>query len=130
MRLDTFLTYAKRYPDVIKQDLVFIANSSNLLDTYFYDDNDALVDITGATVIFIVKSKPSDANSSAVINKSITTFTAAQNGNTLIEVTQSECASLLGNYVYELRIELADSGYDYILKQGNLTFQKSLYATS
>ena len=130
MRLDTFLTYAKRYPDVIKQDLVFIANSSNLLDTYFFDDDDALVDITGATVIFIVKSKPSDANSSAVINKSITSFTAAQNGNTLIEVTQSECASLLGNYVYELRIALADSGYEYILKQGNLTFQKSLFSAS
>lgn len=130
MRLDVFVTYAKRYPDVIKQDLVFLANSSNILDIYFFDEDDYVVDITGASLIFIVKSKPTDSDATAVINKVITDFTYPQNGNTLLEILKSECINLLGNYVYELRISLADSGYDYILKNGNLCFQRSIYGVS
>lgn len=132
MRLDTFITYKKRYPDVTKQDLVFNSNASNILDIYCYDEDDALVDITGATVYFIVKVKPTDADGSAVINKTITAvnLTDPMNGNTLIEITRADCASLVGNYIYELRIMLIDSGYEYILKQGNLSFNRSIYGVS
>jgi hypothetical protein len=127
MRLNTYVTYEKIYSEDIKQDLIFQSNASNILDVYFYDENDALVDITGAIVYFIVKEKPTDLDTAAVINKTITSLTAPQNGNTLIETLKAECEDLIGNYIYELRISLVDSGYDYILKNGNITFTRSIY---
>jgi len=127
MRIDTYITYAKLYSEDIKQDLILNSNSLNELDVYCYNEDDALVDITGATVYFIVKEKPTDTDVSAKILKTITSLTSPEAGNFLIEITKTECASLIGNYVYELRISLAESGHEYILKEGNITFKKSIY---
>lgn len=127
MRLDAYITYAKNYPEDIKQDLILNSNSLNELDVYCYNEDDALVDITGATVYFIIKEKPTDTDASAKILKTITSLTSPAAGNFLIEITKTECASLIGNYIYELRISLAESGHEYILKEGNLTFKKSIY---
>jgi len=127
MKLIGYITYKVFYPTNLKQDLIFNSNSLNVIDLFCLDEDDFSVDITGATVTFIVKEKPTDLDTAAKINKAITSLTEPTSGNTLIEIEPSECDDLLGNYIYELRIAMPTSGEEYILKQGNIAFQKSIY---
>lgn len=126
MILNVYITYKKLYSESILQDLIFQSNSLNTIDLFCFDEDDLIVDITDATVTFIVKENPTDKDSDAVINKIVTNLTYPTNGNTLIEIEKIECEDLIGNYVYELRIALVESGHEYILKQGNICFQRSL----
>lgn len=126
MRLNTYITYKKLYSESILQDLIFQSNSLNTIDLYCFDEDNLIVDITDATVTFIVKENPTDKDSDAVINKMVTDLTDHANGNMNIEITKEDCKYLVGNYVYELRIALVESGHEYILKQGNICFQRSL----
>ena len=127
MRIKSYITYKKEYEENIQQDLVFLSNSLNVIDLWCVDEDELYVDISGATVIMMVKENPSDLDTAAVINKTVTSFTNPTAGNTIIEITKDECESLVGNYVYELRISMVDSGHEYILKNGNICFQKSIY---
>lgn len=127
MILIGYITYQKKLEINLKQDLILQSNAINIFDLYCVDEDDIAVDITGATVILIVKVNPTDTDATAVINKEITDLTNPNSGNTLITIEKEDCEDLVGNYVYELRVSMAESGYEYILKQGNLTFQKSIY---
>jgi hypothetical protein len=127
MILVGYITYQKKLEINIKQDLILHSNAINIFDLYCVDEDEIAVDITGATVIFLVKENPTDKDSEAVINKEITDLTDPTNGNTLLTIEKEDCEDLVGNYIYELRVSMAESGYEYILKQGNITFQKSIY---
>jgi hypothetical protein len=97
---------------------------SNILDCYFYDEDDCLIDITGAEVYFMVKATPSTVDASASISKKITLLTSPLNGNTEIELTSAESVSLLGNYIWQMKIKLNSKWY--IVGEGNISFQKSI----
>jgi len=127
MRINTYITYKKSYEEDKQVDLLFRSNALNIINIYCYDEDDLLVDISGAAVTFLVKSNPTDKDDDAIINKTITDLTNPACGNTLIEVEKLETENLVGNYIYELRIALAESGNEYILNQGNICFMRSIY---
>ena len=124
MRLNLYITYKTLYAKNIKQDLTFRAKNINILDCYFYDEDDALIDITGSEVYFMVKATPSTEDGSATLNKKITDLTDPMNGNTEIELTSAETASLLGNYIYQLKIKY-DSKF-YTVAEGNICLMQSI----
>lgn len=124
MRLNFYLTYKKLDTINIQKDLVLRAAASNILDCYFYDEDDCLIDITGAEIYFMVKSTPSTADASASLNKKVTTLTLPLNGNTEIELTSTDTALLLGNYIWQMKIKLNSKWY--MVGEGNISFQKSI----
>lgn len=124
MRLNLYITYKKLLEIDIKKDLVLRAKATNVLDVYFYDEDDALINITGSELYFMIKATPSTVDASAVINKKITSFTDPMNGNTEIELTSTDTSSLLGNYIYQMKIKY-DSKW-YTVSEGNITFLQSI----
>jgi len=124
MRLDLFITYENPIELVTNIDLVLNARSSATIDCYFFDEDSLLVDIQNSELYFMVKPTPSTADASATLNKKITSFTDAANGNALIELTSTETASLVGSYVYQIKIKY-DSKW-YTLAEGAITFLQSI----
>jgi len=124
MRLNLFLTQATLYEKDIKRDLLLRAKNTNTLECYFYNELDALVDITGAELYFMVKATPSTVDASADINKKITTLPDAQNGHVDIELTSTDTTSLLGNYIYQIKIKYGTAWYT--LAEGNICFQQNI----
>jgi len=126
MILNLFITQETLLEKNIKRDLILRAKNNNLLDCYFYNEDDAIVDITGSEIYFMVKDTPSTEDASALLNKKITTIPEAMNGNAQIELTSAETTSLLGNYIYQIKIKY-DSKF-YTLAEGNLCFMQSIIA--
>lgn len=124
MRLNLFITQETFYEKDIRKDLILRAKNTNLINCYFYDEDDALIDITGSELYFMVKATPSTLDASAVINKKITSLTDPMNGNADIELTSTETSALLGNYIYQIKIKY-DSKW-YTLSEGNITFTQSI----
>lgn len=124
MRLNLFLTQATLYEKDIKRDLLLRAKNTNILECYFYNELDALVDITGAEIYFMVKSTPSTVDASADVNKKITTLPDAQNGHVDIELTSTDTGSLLGNYIYQIKIKYSSKWYT--VAEGNICFMQSI----
>jgi hypothetical protein len=124
MRLNLYITYKTLLGKDIKQDFTLRAKNTNVLDCYFYDEDDALIDITGSEVYFMVKDTPSTVDASAIINKKITTLTDASNGNTEIELNSADTASLLGNYLYQIKIKY-DNNF-YTVAEGLVCFMQSI----
>jgi len=124
MRLNLYITQEILYAKNIKQDLTLRAKNESILDCYFYDENDALIDITGSEIYFMVKDTPSQLDADAKLNKKITSLTDPMNGEAEIELTATETASLLGNYIYQIKIKY-DSDW-YTLAEGNLCFMQSI----
>jgi hypothetical protein len=108
----------------IKKDLILNSNNDNILNIYFYDEDDLLVSIEGATLYFTVKENATDDESSAVLVKEITDIPDAANGYAQIVIEKDDCELLVGNYLYEIAIQL-DSMY-YTLLQGNICFKKTI----
>jgi hypothetical protein len=125
MRLNTYITYKQSYEEDKQVDLLMRAKNTNIINLFCYDEDDLVVDITGATVTFIVKEKPSDDDDDAVIDIEVTSLTNPASGNTEIEIDADDCEELEGNYLYEIKIELED-GKIYELAYGNICFQRSL----
>jgi len=124
MRLNLFITQKTLYAKNIKQDLVLRAKNTNVIECYFYDEDDVLIDITGSEIYFMIKDNPSQEDAFAKLNKKITSLTEPTNGNTQIELTSAETASLLGNYLYQIKIKY-DSKF-YTIAEGNLCFMQSI----
>lgn len=125
MIINTHITYEKLYADDIKLDLIFRAKNTNIIDLWCYDEDDVAVDITGATVFLTIKNKPSDSDDDAVLKKDVTSLTNPTSGNTLITITATDCASLLGNYLYSIKIKMS-TGEIYTLTEGNILFRKEI----
>lgn len=124
MRLNLYITQKTLLEKDIKRDLLCRAKNTNMFDCYFYDEDDMLIDITGSEVYFMVKATPSTADASASLNKKITSLTNPMDGNTEIELTSTDTASLLGNYIYQIKIKY-DSDW-YTVAEGNITFKQSI----
>jgi hypothetical protein len=130
MKLIGYITSEKQDFEKIYQDLRFLSNSLNIIDLFCRDEDGNAIDISNSTITFIVKENSTDEDSSAILNKDIIDFTSPLTGNTLIEITKADCQSIVGNYIYELRIALPESGHEYILKQGSVCFSRSIYGIS
>jgi len=90
-----------------------------------FRENGIVVDLTGWTIYFIVKSKMSDPDASAVITKTVTTHTDAENGETAVELTSSDTDLSTGSYYYQLEF-LSDESSRKIVMEGRLTIEKNL----
>ena len=111
----------------IERDLILRAKNKNILNCYFVDENDSLIDITGAILFLTIKNKPSDTDVDAVLSKTIASvdLTDPMSGNAEIEITSTDCTSLLGNYIYSIKIKLSD-GNIYTVSEGNLCFRTEI----
>jgi hypothetical protein len=124
MILNLYITYETLLEKDIRRDLILRAKNSNIISCYFYDEDDLIVDITGDTIFFTVKNKPSDVDNDAVLKKTITSLTNPQSGNCEIELTNSDTSSLLGNYIYDIKIKHGTKFYT--VSEGNVCFKSSL----
>jgi len=124
MRLDLFITYSNETQIETNIDLVLNARSSATIDCWFFDEDGLLVDIQNSELYFMVKPTPSTADASPTLNKKITSFLDAANGNALIELTSTETASLVGSYIYQIKIKYASKWY--MLAEGAVTFKSSI----
>lgn len=89
--------------------------------TYLVDG--VATNITGSTILFTVKSTESDddiTDSSALIQKTITSHTDATHGISTIVLTPSDTRSVTpGNYFYSIKIDIAsDDVTVYELDEG------------
>ena len=111
----------------INRDLFLRARNDEGLTLYFINEIDDAVNITGATIYFVVKNKATDSDSNAVLNKTITSisFPNALSGEALITLTKTETNSLLGNYLYSISIKLADNTIRTV-SEGIIAFSRDL----
>lgn len=109
----------------INKDLTLRAKNTNVLDCFFISELGTVVDITGALIFFTVKNKTSDTDITAVLKKDISILTDPTNGEAIIELTASETATLIGNYLYSIKIKLT-TGKIYSVAEGTVCFQKEL----
>jgi hypothetical protein len=124
MILNLYITQETLYGKNIKQDLTLRAKNENIIDCYFYDEDDALIDITGSEFYFMVKATPSTEDGSATLNKKITSLTDPMNGEAEIELTSTDTSSLLGNYLYQIKIKY--NSKFYTVREGNICFMQSI----
>lgn len=124
MILNLYITNENILPLNINYDLDLRAKNTNVIDCYFYDIDDAVVDITDSEIYFMVKDTPSQDDASAKLNKKITDLTDPTSGNTEIELTATETSDLIGNYIYQIKIKY-DSEW-YTVAEGNICFRKNI----
>jgi len=125
MKLTVYITNESTEPTVVNEDLIFNSNSTNVLSVICQDEELQRVDITGATVKFAVKEKASDTDASAKILKTITDLTSPTAGEFDVEIEPADCDDLVGNYIWQMEITLADSG-KFILSEGTVTFTRNI----
>jgi hypothetical protein len=73
-------------------------------ELYFYDEDNAPIDITGWKIYFMVKAKMDDLDAAAVISKTITTHTDPTNGETTLQLSSSDTNLTGKNYVYAIKV--------------------------
>ena len=124
MRLNLILSNDSTREIDLNKNLILRSSNYNLIDCYVYDEDVELLNITGATILFTVKNKPTDADASAVLSKTVTSLADPQNGEFKIELTDANTESLIGNYIYDIKIKLA-TGEIYTLAEGFICFKRS-----
>lgn len=112
-------------------DLIFYAGEDEIEDLFFLDAWEDSLNITGATIYFIVKNKPSDLNSAALINKSYasSTFPNPQSGEGAITLLADWTKNLLGTYIYQLLIEFSGGIPIKIASEGMITFKRRIWSS-
>jgi hypothetical protein len=110
---------------VVNQDLVLISNATNILNIICQDEELQGVDITGATVTMLIKNLATDTDASAVLTKTVTSFDFPTSGEFDLEIEPDDCADLIGNYLYEIQIEMTDEKV-YKLLEGTICFQRNI----
>lgn len=113
------------------QDLIFFANEDEILDLFFLDEWEDNLNIIGATVYFIVKEKPSDADSSAKLNKSYasTTFPNPQAGEGAITLLADWTKNLLGTYIYQILLKFQGDIPIKVAAEGMVNFKRRILTT-
>lgn len=105
-------------------DLLMRAKNTNIIDCNFIDTDEICINITGATIFLTIKNKTSDTDAAAVLKKDITSLTAPLSGEAEIELTPTDTSSLLGNYIFDLKIKLS-TGKIYTVAEGTMCFKLS-----
>ena len=130
MRLKLCASDYRTTPIDYSKDLVLRSNNDQIIDLFIVDDDMCPLVLTGCIIYFIVKDKPTDSDSLAKINKYYTSevFQNPQNGEAAITLRKSDCATLVGSYIYQILIK-----FDYlsgvplkVLAEGAITFQKNI----
>lgn len=84
-----------------------IKRDDTTFELTFKDSDNAVVNITGGTVFFTVKKNLADADSDAVISKSITSFTDPEDGIAILQITANESNIPTGIYFYDIQLKLS-----------------------
>jgi len=108
-------------------DLTIVKGTSKTYELTFKTEGVA-ENITGFSVYFTVKTNMADADSAALINKTITTFEDGTNGIALIELTPTDTAIAIGNYWYSIDYKSDDGNIESVLV-GRLTIEKPVRDT-
>jgi hypothetical protein len=82
-----------------------VAGDDKTLTFTFVNSAGAVVDITGYTAFFTVKSSPSDLDAAALIAKSWTSHTDPSNGVTSLALVPADTSALLGNYYFDVQLK-------------------------
>ncbi len=98
------------------QDISWIRGDTFPITLTFTDDAGTAVDITGYTVYFTMKRSEEDADSAAVLAKTITTLTDPTNGITSFTLSAAEMKVLRGVYYYDIQIKNVSAQIFTILK--------------
>lgn len=102
-------------------NLEFYRGDDWKLDVTLKDEDGLAIDLTGATVFFTVKENESDADTSAVITEDVTSHTDPTNGETSIEVSDTETDDVdPGTYYYDIQVKTAAGNIQTVVK-GTLT---------
>ena len=125
MRIKTYLTDESSEPIVVNQDIIFRAKNTNVINLLVRDELEQAVNITGSTVFFTVKPTTITTDANASLKKDVTSHTYPASGETDITLSSTDTSSLLGNYIYDIKIKLS-TGLIYTLAEGNVVFQQSL----
>lgn len=70
---------------------------------YFRDSTGAVVDITGDTIYFTVKTSETDTDAAALIRKNVTSHTDPTNGETEIALSNTDTAITAGEYYFDIQ---------------------------
>jgi len=125
MQIKVYITDFSLEPTVVNKDLILRAKNTNILDILCRDEDEQAVDITGSTVFFTVKPTISTTDASATLKKDVTSHTNPSGGETEITLTSTDTSSLLGNYIYSIKIKLS-TGLIYTLAEGTITFMQEV----
>jgi hypothetical protein len=85
------------------------------------DSDEAPIDITGYTFLFVVKSNIGDEDEDALIKKIITTHTDPTNGVTQITINSDDTIGKNGKYVYDYQYEDVGGSRKVILTKAKFT---------
>jgi len=87
--------------------------------------NNAVENITGWTIIFIVKEKLGDDDGEAIINKEITTHSDAINGKSLIRLESADTDITPKSYYYSVKfIDVESPANKGVIVRGRITIEK------
>ncbi len=106
-------------------DLILRARNTNILKILVRNELEQAVDISSSTVFFTVKPTTSTPDAIAPLRKDIISHTSPTGGETEIILTPIETSSLLGTFIYDIKIRLS-TGLIYTLAEGTVVFQRSL----
>jgi len=106
-------------------DLILNSNTTNTLNIICLDEDGVVVDITGAEVIFVVKEKVSDTDTSSAIYLEVAELTNPTSGEFDIEIEPDDCDEVVGNFVYGVQITLSDDKV-YKLMEGTVCFRYNI----
>ena len=87
-----------------------------------FTKNNRAIDITGWTIYFTVKSKKSDTDGEALIQKDVTSHSDPTQGITLISLSATE-TDIIGSKYYDIKIK-DDEGNSNIILQGRILFSE------
>lgn len=80
---------------------------SKALTLTFTDEDDAVVNITGGTVVFTVKHSKDDADSAAIMQKTVTSHTNPTGGVSKVSITGDDTKNITpGVYRYDIQLAL------------------------
>ena len=87
--------------------ITIIKRDSYSFPIFFTDENCAELDITGYTLFFTVKTLATldSADTSAIIQKSITSHTDPTHGKSLIELSNTDTDETAGTYYYDVQLK-------------------------
>jgi hypothetical protein len=103
---------------------IFTGDTKNYTLT-FTDSDDNPLDLTGAAVWYTVKERASDLDTSALIQKKITSHTDATGGVTLLSLSATDTDIDPGDYVYDFQLVSA-SGEITTLTNGIIKFRQDI----
>jgi len=92
---------------------------------YFQDEDGARIDISLWTLFFTVKAKIDDLDSSAIISKTITTFSDPTNGEAGISLSSTDTDQAIGTYLFDIQVK-TNLGQITTVLEGIITIQDDI----